>query len=226
MPIGAAIGGAAVIGGVATSNAAKKSAKAVTSAADSSNATQLAIYNQNRTAAQPYVDGGSRSFDAWQSMMGLTPGDGGAGYNAFKASTGYQTALDEGYRGLRATSAARGNLLSGAAGREAVRYGQNYATNFANGYTDRLMQGTQIGTGATSALAGVGTNYANAVSQTNTNAANALSSSYAAQGNAMAGTANSLAGAFAYGFGNNFGKTPNMTGSSYSAKSPNVFGGF
>lgn len=291
MPVGAAIGGAAIIGGVATSSAARSTSRAAENTAAQNNATQLQIYNQNRQAQQPFLQGGNTAWQAWQSMMGLTPraatqpgtqpgtqpqvlpgeGYGGnalnrpglqarldpagvpvggsltsgqtgltqtpanalnptsqatpanalTGFDAFKASMGYQSGLDEGMRGLNHRLASSGRLFSGEAGREAIRYNQQYADSFAGDYLSRLMQGTQIGSGAANALAGVGSNYANAVSANNNAALNARANANAAAAGGWSDAAANIATGAAYAWGNRSGG--NAMGSSYSGSGRPIF---
>lgn len=317
-----AIVGSAAVGAVASSNAAKKTASAARDTASANNATQLQIYNQNRQAQQPFLQGGNTAFQAWQSMMGLTPqqaaaqpgaqpqvlpaqsptgnalgggsatynggksgmgpmmmrdpglgnplvvGEGGqtyggvqpgaytgggsltsgqtgqtqplpgnalspggaggpaapnalTGYDAFKASMGYQSGLDEGARSVNHLLASRGNLFSGEAGREMQRYGQTYANSFAGDYLSRLMQGTQVGTGAANALAGGGSSYANATNANNNVALNARANANAASGNAIGDLAGAAGSAAAYYYGNR--EPSNALASSYSGSGRPIF---
>lgn len=228
MPVALAIGGAAIVGAAASNSAAKKSANAVTTAANNSNALQAQIYEQNRATAQPYIEGGNRSFAAWQQSLGLTPttAENATGYGTYKDSLGYQSTLDEGLRAQRASSAAKGGLLSGDALKAATRYGATYANTFANGYSDRLFQGAQLGSNATNALSGVGSAYANSVSNNNMTAANAQANAFTNAGQTTAGLASNLAGAAAYGFGDNFGRTNALASSYGQTPKKSIFGGF
>lgn len=209
MPVGAAIGGAAVIGGVATSKAASKTAKAAQSTADQNNALQREIYERNVGIQQPFVNGGTQSYNAFLDMLGLNgaASDGTTkGYEAFKNSTGYQQGLDQGQRQLNASAAAKGGLLSGAAAKEGLRYGQSYSNQFTDNYLNKLLGGAQIGQGAANALSGVGTNYVNGVSANNNTALNATAAANTAGANAINGIAGNAASAFGYAYGNNFGQ--------------------
>lgn len=104
-----------------------------------------------------------------------------------RSTPGYQFNLDEGQRAMNASLAARGGLLSGDAGREAIRYGQNYGDRI---YADQFNRLAGIaGTGQTAQSQGqqAGTNYANNSSSIlNNNANNQMGSSYA-RGNALSG---------------------------------------
>lgn len=78
MPIGGAIAG---VGSVASgamaasaqSKAAKKAANATTQAADQANATQLAIYNDQRNLLEPAAIGGAQARARQMLMEGFTP---------------------------------------------------------------------------------------------------------------------------------------------------------
>lgn len=286
-----AIVGSSIISGVASSNASKSTAKAAENTAAANNALQLQIYNQNKQAQQPYLQGGNRAWDAWQSFMGLTqpapatpatqpitgqpqvlpaqnaspllssklngnalamrlgegferpvtgggagltptppgqtattPGTGAtpppagnalSGYDMFKQSMGYQTGLTEGMRSLNARLATGGRLFSGDAGREAVRYGQEYAHSFAGDYLGQLMNGAQMGAGAANALAGVGSNYANASAANNNAALNARANANAATAGAIGDAAANAGTALGYYYGNR-APAGNALGSSYS----------
>ncbi len=310
-----AIVGSAAVGAAASSSASRNTTRAAERTAATNNDLQREVYNRNTGNMQPYLEGGNRSYAAWQDFMGLTDrpqaqapqqpggpqvqpavstggglvgggggggysgrdtalsfggqdmalasGEGGtpmrpgsnvnalngyeappvmplqpgaepqtwptqpgqpdatgagagvpnalSGYDRFRASTGYETGLAEGYRGLNTRLAGQGRLQSGDAQREAVRYGQNYADSFATNYLDRLMQGTQVGTGAANALAGVGTNYANATSANNNNALNATANANASNASTIGGLAGAAGSAAAYYYGNR----PPPTTSSY-----------
>lgn len=93
-------------------------------------------------------------------------------YEIFKQSTGYQTRLDEGYRGINSAYAAKGTLQSGAALKSALRYGQDYASNEFGNYLGYLGNQQGVGLSGASALAGVGQNYANSMSAIGQNNAN------------------------------------------------------
>jgi len=91
----------------------------------------------------------------------------------FEADPGYQFRMDEGQRALERTAAARGNLLSGAQMKAAMRYGQDYASNeYDRGYNRNAnslaavlgqRQGLiNYGLQGTGAQAGAWQNYANA----------------------------------------------------------------
>jgi hypothetical protein len=95
------------------------------------------------------------------SYMGILTGkDGGAGYEAYKNSTGYQNIFDEAMRGVSGNAAARGLMASGSTVRGMQdRAGQLGQQNFGN-YLQSLLQGSQaqsnLGLGLSGQIAGAG----------------------------------------------------------------------
>lgn len=95
-------------------------------------------------------------------------------FDIFKNSTGYQSRLAEGYDALNSGLASSNILQSGAAQKEAVRYGQNFASNEFGNYLNALGNQQGVGLSGASALAGVGQNYANTMAANNNQAASAV----------------------------------------------------
>lgn len=80
MCVAAGIVGAAVVGGVASNMAANKAAGAQKSAAKDANATQLAMYNQQREDQAPWRNAGASALSELAYQMGLDDQGGiGAG---------------------------------------------------------------------------------------------------------------------------------------------------
>lgn len=261
MPVGAIIGGIATVGGALLANkGADKQANAVKSAADSSNATNLQIYNQQRQDLMPWMTTGKAALSQIEKLLGLspaatapagqtpqpagqsaqqstgyqapmqaveggrpqrmadrfggqvsdytgggqattqpvgtptqvpqnalgttTPAAGQAGqYDGFYNSPGYQFRLGEGQRQLNTGLASRGQLFSGDAGREAIKYGQNFASNEYNTYLNQLFNAAGMGQTSTGQSNAAGANYAQGVNQNNMATGNALASSYGTQAN-------------------------------------------
>lgn len=112
------------------------------------------------------------------------PTSGQAGqYDSFYNSPGYQFRLQEGQRQLNTGLASRGNLFSGDAGREAVKYGQNFASNEFNTHLNQLFNAAGMGQTSTGQSNQAGSNYAQGVNQNNMATGNALASSYGTQAN-------------------------------------------
>lgn len=125
-------------------------------------------------------------------------------WDTFRNSTNYNFRLNEGMNALNSGWAGAGALQSGAAMKDAIRYGQNFASNELGNYLS-LLQGQQaLGAGSASSLAGVGNDFLSSVTANNRMSADALSNAALLRGqanqNMFGGIANVLGG-FASSFG-------------------------
>lgn len=210
--------GAAIVGGVISSNGAKKAANTQAAAADRANDTTLqaqreAIAAQERAQAQARADNepwrvaGANALTQLAGMKDFTGAD-------LKNDPGYAFGLSEGMKGLTNSAAARGGLLSGAALKAASKYNSDYAgTKFNDAFTrdatnkNRLASLAGIGQtsanqSASNAMAmgnSVGnllTNSANSIAQNQLGVGNARASSYVAQSNVWGDVVNQAASAW------------------------------
>ena len=121
----------------------------------------------------------------------------------FTKDPGYDFRQQQGQRGVEASAAARGGVLSGAALKGLTRYNQDYASGeYQNAYNrfnnDRTQRFNRLaslaGVGQTAArdIAQQGAQVASNVGSNIMGAGNAQASSYVGQGNAISGTAQSL----------------------------------
>lgn len=104
-----------------------------------------------------------------------------------KSTPGYQTNLDAGQRQINASAAARGGLLSGAAAKEGLRYGADYANNVFNQERNALLAQAGLGQTSTAQGAASGTNMANNSQNALQQNAQNLASSYNQKANATSG---------------------------------------
>jgi hypothetical protein len=134
----------------------------------------------------------------------------------YEADPGYQFRLDEGNKALERSQAAKGGLLSGAAMKEALRYGQGMGSQeYGNSYNRFMDQNNTLynrysgisnqGMGAVNSGSQSGQNYANNMSGIYGNIANANAASAINQGNNLSQSLGSLFGGSQYG---NIGQTP------------------
>lgn len=247
MPIAAALPAIAsvaapIIGGVMASNAASRAASTQARAANQATALQREMYEKNLELQKPFYEAGLTGQNALLQYLGLggdkTAANYGAGMKPFTGADlptepGYQFRLSEGINALNKTAAARGGMMSGAALKEAARYGQDYASNEYNNafnryYTQRnqMLNPLQslLGQAQTSAgnVGAAGQNYATQAGQNMMGAANARASGYVGGANALN---QALGGAYrnyqalpsssdpyAYGAGNYYGQGPFMSG--------------
>lgn len=119
-------------------------------------------------------------------------------YGAFETTPGYQFRFDEGQRSLAAAAAAGGYRGSGRQIKEAIRYGQNFASNEYGNYYNRLASLANAGQTATGQTVSAANQHAVNTGNIITNTGEARAAGAAAQGNAITG------GLAAVGSGINF----------------------
>jgi len=128
----------AVVGGVMGNKSAGKAAGAQKKAQARAAKEQKKMYEQSRKDMEPYMTSGTLANTNLNMRMGLAGDASNKDYGflmkrfnnqEFEKDPGYQFRMDEGNRGIAATQAARGGLLSGAAAKEAARYNQGFASN-------------------------------------------------------------------------------------------------
>lgn len=222
--IGAGISAAgSIAGGLMSSSAAGKAAKAQAGAAADSTALQKEIFEKQTELQAPFRAGGLTAQNRLLTLLGLNPTEaaGGAlpaglvvdpksadygkyardfGMSDYQADPGYAFRLKEGMKSLDAQAASRGGLISGAALKAANRYGQDYASNeYANAFnryqTNRSNQLQPL-----QSLMGVGQTATNATSNAAGTYGAAAGSNALQAGNALAsgqiGQANAWNNAF------------------------------
>lgn len=113
-------------------------------------------------------------------------------FNRFRASPDYQFRLNEGLDAVASSAAARGGLLSGAAGKAMNKYAQNLASSEYGNYWNRLAQLAGYGQSGVNNAASLGQNYATAAGQNTINAGNARASGYINSANSMMGGVSGL----------------------------------
>jgi hypothetical protein len=238
----AAIAGSAIIGGMASRSAASSQARSASEAtqaqkdiADQQVALQREQYlkqlelnepfrqagltGQNMLLAQlqggPYASakfGGVEGYDPASAMRNFGAGD-------FQTDPGYAFRLSEGLKGMNATAAARGGLLSGNALRAGQEYGQQmgsqeYQNAFNRYQANRALQAQEYGNAFNrfqtertntlaplQSLAGVGQSASQQAQQASQNyaagAGNALGNFGAAQASNIIGAGNARASGYA-----------------------------
>ena len=114
--------------------------------AESKNLAYPMISRQYGGTAQSLLNQGQSGLANY--MATLTGSDGGAGYENYKNSTGYENIFDEAMRGVTSSNAARGLLASGSTVRGlSDRAGQLAQQNFSN-YLGQILEGSQTSLGA------------------------------------------------------------------------------
>ena len=215
--IATAIVGAAVIGGVASSSAAGKAAKAQRQAADQAAQLEREQYYDQVNRQEPFRQAGLKTTDELMRQFGLGGDAASAGYGNmlrdftmadYQADPGYAFRMSEGLKGLDRQAAARGGLISGAALKAASDFsGKQASAEYSNAYNRynqnrsqryQMLTGQQTaGANATNAQNAASANYANAAGDAYMQAGNARASGYVGQGNAMSQAAGNIGNYFA-----------------------------
>jgi hypothetical protein len=198
--IAAAVVGGAVVSSVIGAKAAKKAAKTQAAAADRAAELQQEQFDKQVELQAPFREAGLTAQNKLLDYMGLSKGAGGKYARDFsmadyQADPGYAFRLSEGMKGLNATAAARGGLISGNALRAATQYGQEMGSQeYQNAYnryqTNRSNQLNPLqslmgaGQTATNTMGQAGQNYANQAGEAYMGAGNARASGYVGSANA------------------------------------------
>jgi hypothetical protein len=200
-PISAAVGvGGSLVSGAMSSKAAKSAAKTQAASADYAAQLQQEQFDKQVELQAPFREAGLTAQNKLLDYMGLAPGAGGKYAKDFsmadyQADPGYAFRLGEGMKGLNATAAARGGLISGNALRAATQYGQEMGSQeYQNAYnryqTNRSNQLNPLqslmgaGQTATNTMGAAGQNYANQAGEAYMGAGNARASGYVGSANA------------------------------------------
>lgn len=153
MCVAAAIAGAGVVGGVASSaigaSASKSAANTQADAARDAAALQQQQYDQTREDLQPYRDVGTNNIAGLQSLANNPFFTQGFYYDKFTAPTaqeaqqtpGYQFTLQQGLKAAQNSASARGLGSSGAALKGAESYATGLADSTYNDVFNRALSG-------------------------------------------------------------------------------------
>lgn len=148
----------------ATTQAANISAQGTREALD----LQRRMYEEGVARQQPWLQVGQNALAKLQAASDYTP----FGMAQFQADPGYAFRLSEGQKALERSAAARGGLLSGAAGKALTRYGQDMGSQEYMNAFNRYQAERQARLGPLQSLAGVGQTSANTLGSYGQNFAN------------------------------------------------------
>jgi len=206
------IGSAAI-----SSRAASKAASAQTQAADQAAQVQREIFERQTELQEPFRQAGITSQNELLRLLGLGGDAASAGYGSLgqpftaaqmEADPGYAFRLKEGEKALERMQSARGGgqgILSGAAIKAGVRYGQEMGSQeYMNAFNRaQALLGTRLG--ALGSLYGAGQTAAQQVAgqagQMGTNVGNLLMQGGQARASGYLGQANALSQALGQGAG-------------------------
>lgn len=186
----AAIATSAVVGGVASSSAAREQAKA----SDRATAEQARQFNKQMALQEPFRQAGVNALPELVAASRYTP----FSMEQFQQDPGYAFRMREGLKALDRSAAARGGLLSGNQLRGVTQFGQDLAsqeyTNAFNRYqAERAARLNPLqslaGMGQTNAatMANQAGQYGQALAQNAINQGNIRASSYMGGANALTG---------------------------------------
>lgn len=188
MPWVAAAG--AVVSAGAQMYAGNKAASAQRSANRAAIGEQQREYDQTRADQQPFLQAGQNAVNLQQRYLsGDTSG--------FENSPDYKFAVSQGFKGLDAGAASRGNLWGGGTDADRIALGQGLATQYANNYWNKLAGMAGQGQSSAGTLGMQGANAAGNIGNYLQNQGAATASSYANQANAFGNLINQ--GANLYG---------------------------
>ena len=195
--VATAVIGSAVVGGIATSSAASKAAKAQTQAANQANQTMSQQYAQTRQDLMPYQQAGQAALPYYNALLGVG-GDQTSALKTLQQTPGYQFTLSQGLKAAANSAAARGLGVSGAAFRGAENTAAQLANATYGDQVNRLMGAAQLGENAAAQTGAYGTQTAANISNNLTGAGNAQAASSVASGNALSSLASSIPNALIY----------------------------
>ena len=229
--VAGAVAGSALIGGLASNKAASTQAQAAQQATQ----VQQDALGRQIELNKPFYDIGVGAANRLSAQTPYTPD----AFN-YSADPGYAFRFNEGMKGLNASAAARGGLISGNALRAATDYGQaSGSQEYGNAYSRYLQNNAQklqaynTNTANTQYLANMGqssaNNQANSIGQFGNNAA----SNVIGAGNASAAGTVGGANAITSGLGTylNYNQNQNMinalnnrNASAYGSQAVNQYG--
>jgi len=213
-------GGANLISGAMSANAAEEAARMQANAATAGGqlASQTAdkqmallekMFNRQVELQEPFRQSGVAAQNRMLDLLGLSPNRGAAGYGSlaknfgmsdFRADPGYAFRMTEGLKALDRQAAARGGLISGGALKAAQNYGQDLASQeYQNAYNRYQTNRTNL-LNPLQSLAGAGQTSANTIGNAaagyGSEGSNALGGAGTAQANAIQNAANARASGY------------------------------
>lgn len=197
----AAVAGAAVsvVGGVISSNKAKKGADAQAAAADAAARESGRQYDQTREDMMPWMGAGT---NALAQMQQLNAGD----FSSFQQSPDYKFAFDQGLQATDRSAAARGGLFSGGHQADLQAFGQGLASQQYGNYYNRLASLAGVGQQTAGQIGQFGEQNAMNQGQFAMAKGNTRASAYGQQANAWSNALQGVGSAFGDLAGNNWGR--------------------
>lgn len=186
-------------------SAAKDGARAQQQGLDAATAEQRRQYDQTRQDQMPWLNAGT---GALAQMQALNSGD----FSSFKESPDYQWTLDQGYKGLDRSAAARGGLYSGGHSADLIDYGQGQASRQYGTFYSRLSDLATGGNATAGSLGSLGAMMANNIGNNAIQGGMNRASSYQQRANNNSQLAAGLGGALNNWYQNNSANNGGGTG--------------
>ena len=188
--VAAAIAGSSIIGGYASSKAAKEQARAT----DRATAAQERMFNRQIELQEPFRQAGVNALPELIEASRYTP----FSMDQFQQDPGYAFRMREGLKALDRSAAARGGLLGGNQLRGVTQFGQDLASqeygNAFNRYQSEraarlnpLQSLTGMGQSNAATMAQQAGQFGNILGQAETTKGNIRASSYMGMANALTG---------------------------------------
>lgn len=213
------VGGATLASSYMGSRAAKSAAQTQADAANRASDLQNQQYQLTREDQMPWLEAGKGALNKLIPLTDYQKFD----MSKFEADPGYGFRLDEGMKALERSAAARGGLLSGATGKNLLRYGQQMGSQEYQNAFNRYQAERAAQLQPLQSLAGVGQTAANTLGTLGANYAgnvgNLMTSGAAAQAAGQVGAANAFTGGLGtyinYNQGNNLINALNQNRANY-----------
>ena len=203
----AIIGGGMALSAGASMMGSNAAADAQTSAANSANAVQMAMFNKTQQNLQPYMDLGQQGITGLTNNLTDLTSPVTMDQATLEQTPGYQFNLQQGLKSTENSATARGLGVSGAAQKGAAAYAtgladSTYQNQFNNAVTNqtntfnRLMGLTNIGQASAAGVSSAGQQTASNIGSNTIGAGNAQAANYLNMGNSVGGLANNAGSAY------------------------------
>lgn len=189
----AAIAGGAVIGGIASGQAAREQSKAT----DRATAAQERMFNRQVELQEPFRQAGVNALPELIEASRYTP----FSMEQFQQDPGYAFRMREGLKALDRSAAARGGLLSGNQLRGVTQFGQELGSQEYTNAFNRYQAERAARLNPLQSLAGMGQSNAATMAQQAGQFGNVLGQAEATKGNIRASSYMGMANALTGGLG-------------------------
>lgn len=196
--------GGAIVGGMLSGSAARSAASTQAAATQEASDAQERMFERQVQLSEPWRAAGEQALNRLVPLATqYTP----FGMAQFQADPGYAFRLSEGQKALERSAAARGGLMSGATGKNLLRYGQEMGSQEYQNAFNRYQAERQARLQPLQSLAGVGQTTAQQLGQAGmqtaqnigelgTSGAAARASGYVGQANALSNALSGVSNAY------------------------------